>query len=68
MSDERLVELETRIAFQEDHIQELNRSLGDQQRLLERLTAEVRELRQQLRTLDRGQPRDRAAEPPPPHY
>ena len=68
MSEQRLVELETRVAFQDDHIQELNRSLGLQQQRLERLASEVRDLRRQLRALERGQPEDRADEPPPPHY
>jgi SlyX protein len=68
MNEQRLVELETRVAFQEDHIQALNRSLGLQQRLLERLASEVRELRRHLRALDGGQPEDRADEPAPPHY
>ena len=68
MSEERLVELETRLAFQEDHIQQLNRSLGLQQQRLERLVLEVRELRRQLRALEAGPPPDRGVEPPPPHY
>lgn len=68
MSEERLVELETRLAFQEDHIQQLNRSLGLQQQQLESLVLEVRELRRQLRALEAGEPADRGDEPPPPHY
>ena len=67
MSERRLVELETRVAFQEDHIQELSRSLGHQQQLLERLASEVSQLRRQIRALEVQQSEDGADEPPP-HY
>ncbi len=67
MSEQRLVDLETRLAFQEDHIQELNLSVALQQQLLETLVSEVRDLRRQLRALDRGQPAD-GVDGPPPHY
>jgi SlyX protein len=62
------MELETRIAFQEDHIQALNRSLGLQQRRLEDLASEIGELRRQLRALAGVEATDREGEPPPPHY
>lgn len=67
MSDEaRLIELETRLAFQDDHIQALNRGLAEQRQRIADLTAEVAEMRRQLRVL--APPEADAEHQPPPHY
>lgn len=65
---ERLVELETRVAFQEHTLAELNevvtaqgRDLMDLRRELERALADLKTLRGLLYA-------DPASEPPPPHY
>ena len=66
MSEARLTELETRLAFQDDLIQGLNLGLADQQRRIAALAAEVAELRRQLRALAPAE-----ADPghqAPPHY
>jgi SlyX protein len=63
---ERLVEVETRIAFQERSIAKLQEAVLEQQRQIDRLTRLCESLKRQLSgpgvALD---PRD---EPPPPHY
>jgi SlyX protein len=66
MSEARLTELETRLAFQDDVIQGLNLGLADQQRRIAALAAEVAELRRQLRALAPAEadPEHQA----PPHY
>lgn len=68
MCDERLVEIETRIAFQEDLLQDLNQTIYEQQRKIERLEAicdsligHVRELSDSV--AERGPLNER-----PPHY
>jgi SlyX protein len=66
--DQRLVELETRLAFQEHALQELSEALAESRRerarsdaLLEAVLADLRGLRGALYA-------DPASEPPPPHY
>lgn len=67
-SDRRLIELETRIAFQEDAINELSRAAARQRNDIDALRREIDALRRQLRDL--APPASGAAgdEPPPPHY
>lgn len=65
--EERLIDLETRLAFQEDAIQELNTVVADQQRLITTLRLELDGLKARLRELTPS-PIDGGAEPPPPHY
>ena len=64
----RVVELETRIAFQEESLQQLNDALLRQQQLLNRLTNDLAALTERLRGLDPYPVGRREDEPPPPHY
>jgi SlyX protein len=66
--EERLAELEVRLAFQERTIQELNDVVTRQARELERLGREVAGLRHQLAQLAPPLVGRREDEPPPPHY
>ncbi len=66
---ERIIELESRVAFQEETLDELNTIVSRQELELERLTRMVKLINQQLKSL----PMEFAAsnpgdEPPPPHY
>ncbi len=67
--DARIIELETRVAFQEESIQSLSQALGLQQQIIDSLQLEIDELRQRLMavtiSLVEG---DTVGEPPPPHY
>lgn len=65
--DERINELESRLAFQDDTIQALNDELVVQQRLIERLQMQVAALakRQYEVSSQFGQAESEA---PPPHY
>jgi SlyX protein len=64
--DARLELLETKVAFQEDTIQQLNDALVGQQARIDQLEALLRVLAEQLRA---GQePEAEIVEPPPPHY
>ena len=72
-TDARLVELETRLAFQEQALQELSDALaaardGESRNslLLYRALEELRQLRGELATSPVTG--DAASEPPPPHY
>ncbi|WP_263264005.1 SlyX family protein [Pseudomonas sp. RIT-PI-S] len=65
--ENRVTELETRLAFQDDTIQALNEVLIDQQRQLERLGLQLAQLTERYRELA-GQYGEAGDEPPPPHY
>lgn len=68
-AESRIIELETRVAFQEESIQSLSQALGHQQQILNDLRLEIEELRQRLKA-GSASPMDPDAvvEPPPPHY
>ncbi|TRX75615.1 SlyX family protein [Pseudomonas mangiferae] len=65
--DERIADLESRLAFQDDTLQTLNDVLVQQQRVLDRLQLQVNALikRQDELAGQLGDPQD---DVPPPHY
>ncbi|OLU24828.1 SlyX family protein [Pseudomonas sp. PA27(2017)] len=64
--EERIVELESRQAFQDDTIQALNDALVEQQKLIERLQVQVQALaKRQEEVSPYSSSQDEA---PPPHY
>jgi len=65
--NEEIIELQTRIAFQDGTIQELSDIIARQQRTLDELKLDVEELQRQVRALT---PSDVTGEEeaPPPHY
>lgn len=65
---ERLTELEVRVAFQERTIQELNDVVTRQQQEIDRLARELASLKDQLHTLEPSPVANRDEETPPPHY
>ncbi|MEN8177930.1 MAG: SlyX family protein [Pseudomonadota bacterium] len=68
MSDDRFIELESRMAFQEESIQSLSQSLRHQQQIIDELLLTIEELRQRLKTVSASPLDGDVAEPPPPHY
>lgn len=66
--DERLVDLEARLAFQERTLQELNDVVVRQQRDIDRLTKELETLRTQMRSVMPSLVAPQSEETPPPHY
>ncbi|KFC67691.1 phi X174 lysis protein [Devosia sp. LC5] len=68
MSDfaERLEALETRIAFQDQTIEELNATITAQWRVIDGLTRKLTTLEEQVRS--GSQIADPSTEVPPPHY
>ncbi len=65
--ESRVMDLETRLAFQDDTIQTLNDVLVEQQRIMERLQLQLRALAKRQEgmqvPMDAGED-----EAPPPHY
>ncbi len=69
MTEERLIDIETKLAFQEDLIEELNKTVYQQQQKIERLKAICEALARQVRSLgDAGGEGKAPANERPPHY
>ncbi len=66
--EERIIELESRVAFQEEGIQSLGETLRQQQQIIETLQLDIEELRQRLKSAAISPLDGKAVEPPPPHY
>jgi len=66
--ENRLIELESRLAFQDHTLQELNAVVVRQQRDIAALTHELEMLKAQFKALAPGMVGSRAEETPPPHY
>jgi SlyX protein len=63
-----LQELEIKVTFQDELLQRLDESLGQQQQEILRLRDQVRILAEEVRVLSESGPRPLVPEPPPPHY
>ena len=66
--EERLIALESRLAHHERMAEEISDVLAAQGNTIDRLTAEIRRLRERLRDLEVAPVRAPQDEPPPPHY
>ena len=64
----RLEDLETKIMFQEDIIDQLNNSIIDQQNDIKRLTHIIERLTTQVEDMKQPNVIDANLETPPPHY
>ncbi|MDO8703941.1 MAG: SlyX family protein [Sulfuricaulis sp.] len=65
---ERLIELEVRMAFQEQTIQQLNEAVTSQQAQIDRLAKELAMLKSHLTGLAPSLVIPQEEEKPPPHY
>ena len=69
MSEERLENIETKIAYQEDMIEELNKTIYQQQQKLERLEATCKSLAGHIASLSESVHENKAVvDERPPHY
>ena len=66
--EQRLVELETRLAFQEQAIAELSDALAETRLEAARLSELLRQALEDLKLARGDLLADPASEPPPPHY
>ncbi|MCW9699265.1 MULTISPECIES: SlyX family protein [unclassified Avibacterium] len=64
----QIAELETKVAFQEQAIEELNQALVEQQFILEKMQLQLRHLAAKLKDLQPSNIASQAEETPPPHY
>ena len=63
-----IVDLETRLTYQEVALQELNDVIVCQQKMLDTLSNQIELLRQQMRSQAQFDVLPMSQEPPPPHY
>lgn len=66
--DERVTELENRVAFQDHTIQELNDVVTRQQQVIDKLSLDLDTLKDQVKNLAPSLVIDESEETPPPHY
>jgi SlyX protein len=66
--NDAITDLQIRLTHQDDALQELTRTVLQQQRQISDLQAQVEQLKTQVRELTPPQFASAAAEPPPPHY
>ncbi len=66
--DQRMIELEMRVAHQDKVIQELSDSIAEQWKTIDALTRRLQSLRDSVGTLDNDVQGLMPDEPPPPHY
>ncbi|MCU7921946.1 MAG: SlyX family protein [Candidatus Thiodiazotropha sp. (ex Dulcina madagascariensis)] len=66
--DERMIDLESRLAFQEQAIHSLSETVIEQQRLIDTLSRTMEALRERIKALDPSPVDPLETEPPPPHY
>ena len=67
MIEERLVNIETKITFQEDLVEELNKTVYQQQQRLERLEAFCESLARHIQSLEEAN-EGKPVNERPPHY
>jgi SlyX protein len=68
MIEDRLVNIETKLSYQEDLVEELNKTVFQQQQKLERLEAICEALARELRALAEAGNDGKPANERPPHY
>ena len=68
MSEERFIELESRLAHQDQALHELNEVVTDQQAKIMRLEELCKSLIDRVRSLGEGLPAGDPADERPPHY
>ncbi|MCM8856811.1 MAG: SlyX family protein [Candidatus Thiodiazotropha sp.] len=66
--NERIFDLESRLAFQEEAINTLSETVVEQQQLIDSLARTVEALRERIKAFDPSPLQSGELEPPPPHY
>jgi SlyX protein len=69
MNEDRLIDLETRLAYQDDAIRSLSDTIARQQKQIDQLESLMRQLLERVRTLaEPGVFKGTPADEVPPHY
>ncbi|MBD3633413.1 MAG: SlyX family protein [Methylophaga sp.] len=67
MNDD-IVDLQTRLAFQDGLLEQLNEVVTSQQQQIDRLESQIAALKSQMDSMHQTQLMQQSDEPPPPHY
>lgn len=65
---DKVIDLETRLAFQDDTIEQLNQSLSEQQLLTDKLSFKLNHVVDKLKSIEPSNIAKPEEETPPPHY
>lgn len=68
MTEDRLIELETKLSYQEETLRVLSDALAQQQTRIDKAEQALRQLLDRVATLGDGQNKNTPAEEVPPHY
>jgi SlyX protein len=68
MHESRVIEIEIKVAYQEDLIQELNKIVSQQQQQIDRLEATCKLLNERIKSLLDIAGGEETIDQPPPHY
>ncbi len=68
MSEDRIEKIETKLAFQEDLIDELNKTIYQQQQKIELLEATCKALARNISSLAEAMSANKGGHEKPPHY
>lgn len=66
--ENKIIDLESKLAFQDETINELNEVITDQQQQLDQLREEIRLLSLRISSVAESSAGSEEKEPPPPHY
>lgn len=66
--ENRIIDLESKLAFQDETINDLNEVITDQQHQLDQLREEIRLLNLRISSVAENSSVSEEKEPPPPHY
>lgn len=66
--ENKIVDLQSKLAFQDETINELNEVITDQQNQLDQLREEIRLLGLRIASVAESSSTSEEKEPPPPHY
>lgn len=66
--DDRITELETKLAYQEAALQSMSDEMAVQQKLIESLLVDIEQLKKEVRAGLPSPMMKPSEEPPPPHY
>lgn len=68
MDEQRIIEIETRLAYQEQTLLELNEVITDQQAQLDKLARTADDLKARIRAIGSGEGGSDTPDERPPHY
>jgi SlyX protein len=66
--DDRITELESKLAYQEAALQSMSDEMATQQKLIESLLVDIEQLKKEVRARQPSPMMKPSEEPPPPHY